>query len=460
MSDILDLSIGEAGRQVRQGRLSFPELAGACLDRERLTRRLNAFSEIYERQAVELAEAYQTLLRNGYDLGPLHGIPLALKANIDIQGHEMHAGSRILQGNMAGRDAVVSLRLKQAGALILGTTTMHEFAWGGTTDNPHYGACHNAWDAARIPAGSSGGSGVAAAVRSAFATLGTDTGGSIRLPASMNGVTGLRPGVGRISTEGIFPLAWSMDTVGPLARSSEECALVYTALSGETPLSLDDAPYPLRIGVIEDYSDQGLQPDVARAWQQTLALFGEMGATIAPVRVDGLENAVDAQVIVDAAEPSAVHGHWLQSRPEEYGEDVRMLLQAGLGFSAVEYLQAQRYRTWLRQQLERLFRQVDVILTPTLPFTAPLSGQAQVVIDGQPESVLTGNMRFTCLPSLTAMPALSLPAGFDAQNLPIGMQLIGPDGGEQMLLKVAHHFQQRTDFHLRRPPCINDSLSP
>jgi len=452
MSDLLNLSVSEAGQQVRAGQTGFVELVEACLAREQLTRSLNAWNEVYAQQALALAAAYQTLLDNGVDLGLLHGIPIGLKANIALSGKEMHAGSKLLRGNIAGRDAVVSQKLKQAGAIILGTTNMHEFAWGGTTNNPHYGACFNPWDTARIPAGSSGGSGVAAAVRSAFATLGTDTGGSVRLPAAMNGVTGLRPGVGRIATEGVFPLAWTMDTVGPLAPSSEECALLYSVLSGETLQPIDTPLHALRVGVISGYSHGGLQPDIVRAFEQTLAELQQMGATLHDVHIDGLERAVDAQVIVDAAEPSAIHWPWLQSQPEQYGEDVRTLLLAGGSFTAVEYLQAQQYRTLLRQQFAAVFRQIDVILMPMLPFTAPLAGQEMLLIGDREESVLTGNMRFTCIPSLTAMPALSFPAGFDHQRLPIGMQLMGPDGSEQRLMQVAHHYQQRTDFHLQRPP--------
>lgn len=268
----------------------------------------------------------------------------------------------------------------------------------------------------------------------------------------MNGITGLRPGVGRIPTDGVFPLAWSMDTVGPLAPSSEDCALLYSVLSGEALLPMDELPHALRVGIISDYSRGGLQPDIALAFEEMLAELQQMGATLFEVDIDGLERAVDAQVIVDAAEPSAIHWPWLQHQPENYGEDVRALLLAGGSFTAVEYLQAQRYRTLLREQFSQVFHQVDAIVMPMLPFTAPLAGQETLMIGDSEESVLTGNMRFTCIPSLTAMPALSFPAGFDRQRLPVGMQLMGPDGSEQRLLQIAHHYQQRTTFHLQQPP--------
>ncbi|WP_410014591.1 amidase [Sodalis sp. C49] len=454
MDDLLAFSMGEAGRRVRARQFSFPELLEACLAREAATRDLNAFNALYRDQARNVAQASQTLLEQGYDLGPLQGMPIAIKANIALAGQEMHAGSRILAGSLAQRDAGVVRRLKRAGAIIIGSTNMHEFAWGGTTDNPHYGPSGNAWDGNRIPAGSSGGSGVAAAVRSALGALGTDTGGSIRLPAAMNGVTGLRPGVGRIATDGIFPLAASLDTVGPLAGYAEDCALMFSALTGDTvPAALPDL-HGLRIGLLGEYSEK-VQPDVARAYHDLTDWFRAAGGRCETLSFSGLEQAVNALVLINLAEPAALHAPWLADRAGEYGEDVRLLLQAGLGISAVEYLQAQRYRTALRQQMVEKFNQVDVILAPTLPFTAPLKGQTQVRIGDDDESVLTGNMRFNALASLAALPALNLPAGFDSAGLPIGMQLIGPDGGEQRLMGIAACFQRESDYHRRTPVMVN-----
>ncbi|MBL8583803.1 MAG: amidase, partial [Rhizobiaceae bacterium] len=357
-------------------------------------------------------------------------------------------------------DAAMVRRLKRAGAVLLGFTNMHEFAWGGTTANPHYGATRNAWDIERIPAGSSGGSGAAVAAGSALAALGTDTGGSIRLPASMNGVTGLRPTVGRLSVEGIFPLAASMDTVGPIARGSADCAVMFDGMLGPTRefdaadqllARLERPLHGLSIGIVDGYGEEGVQPDIAEAFRETIRMFERSGAVIRPLKFDGLEYAVDAQVIVDAAEPSAVHDAWIDARAEEYGSDVLAQLRAGRVFSATEYLHAQRYRTFLRMQFDAVFDSVDVILTPTLPFTAPKMGQEWVMIGEREESTLTGNMRFTSLPSLTALPALSFPIGFDRDELPIGGQLIGASMDEWSLLRVAHRFQAETDFHTRMP---------
>lgn len=451
MSEWIDASMLTLAQQLRTRQISVPELVEACLAREEATHDLNAFNEVYVSQVRQTAKASQRMLEQGYDLGPLHGMPIGIKANIDLAGEEMHAGSEILRGNIASRDALVVQRLKQAGALIIGSTNMHEFAWGGTTNNPHYGASSNPWDDARIPAGSSGGSGVAASVRSALATLGTDTGGSIRLPASMNGITGLRPGVGRLSTEGIFPLATSLDTVGPLARYAEECEMLFNALDGQ-PGKLSALPElaGLRIGLLPDVHQQ-VQPDVAAAYDQMVQWYSAAGARCQTLSFTGLDQAVNALVLINLAEPASLHAAWLAERPEEYGADVRKLLQAGLSITAVEYLQAQRFRTGLRMQLLQHLNQVDVILVPTLPFTAPHKGLEAIQMGDRAESVLTGNMRYNALASLSALPAISQPAGFDRDGMPIGMQLIGRDGAERNLLALARRFQLDHDYHLQTP---------
>lgn len=451
MTELIDASMLALAQQLRTRQTSVPELVEACLAREEATHDLNAFTEVYAAQVRQTAKASQRLLEQGYDLGPLHGMPIAIKANIDLAGEEMHAGSKILSGNIASRDAVVVQRLKQAGALIIGSTNMHEFAWGGTTNNPHYGASSNPWDDLRIPAGSSGGSGVAASVRSAVATLGTDTGGSIRLPASMNGITGLRPGVGRLSTEGIFPLATSLDTVGPLARYAEECEVLFDVLEGKAgKLSAMPELAGLRIGLLPDVHQQ-VQADVASAYDQMVQWFSAAGVRCQTLSFTGLDQAVNALVLINLAEPASLHAAWLADRPQEYGADVRKLLQAGLSITAVEYLQAQRFRTGLRMQMLQQLNQVDVILVPTLPFTAPHKGLEVIQMGDREESVLTGNMRYNALASLSALPAISQPAGFDRDGMPIGMQLIGRDGAERQLLALARRFQLEHDYHQQTP---------
>jgi aspartyl-tRNA(Asn)/glutamyl-tRNA(Gln) amidotransferase subunit A len=466
--DLLTLGISAAGTFLRDGTVSIPELVAACLERVEQTDQTNAYLDVFADRARSVAVAHQRLLDEGYDLGPLHGIPIALKDNIDLAGTPTTVGSKILRDNVAQEDATVTSRLKSAGAIFSGKTNMHEFAWGGTTNNPHFGACLNPWDLDRIPAGSSGGSGAAVATRSAFAALGTDTGGSVRLPASMNGVTGIRPTIGRISNTGVHPLAWTMDTVGPIAPSALDCALVFQAIAGFDTRDATTRDVPvgsmiaeihrpldgLRIALIDDYSLTALQPGVDNAFRAALATFEAAGARVTTVSLPEIAHVVDAQIIVDACEPTAGHMGLLRERPEDYGDDVRTLLQAGLAFTAVDYVQAQRYRSHLRERVLTLFSECDIIATPTIPFTAPRIGEKTVPVDGGFEDTLVGNMKFTAVPSMTGLPAISVPCGFDEAGMPVGMQLMAPAFAEVLLFRVAHQFQIYTDFHRALPALV------
>src|SRR5213596_2971675 len=238
--DPLDLTIIEAAARLEERRLSPVELTEALLQRiASVDKQIRAYITVCDEQAREVARAAERMIQAGYYLGPLHGIPIAIKDNIYTRGVRTTAGSKILADFIPAEDATVTARLKRAGAVIIGKTNLHEFAWGGTTDNPHYGTCRNPWDDERFPAGSSGGSGAAVAARTCYGALGTDTGGSIRLPSAVNGIVGIRPTIGRVSNHGVIPLAWSMDTVGPMARSVEDCALMFNVIAGHDPK--DDA---------------------------------------------------------------------------------------------------------------------------------------------------------------------------------------------------------------------------
>ncbi|PUB24848.1 aspartyl-tRNA(Asn)/glutamyl-tRNA(Gln) amidotransferase subunit A [Promicromonospora sp. AC04] len=465
MRGLLDLSVAEVAAGLRRREYSVVDVVSASLTRIEETTELAAYVDVYADRALKIAQAHQTLLGNGIDLGPLHGVPIAVKDNVDVEGTLTAAGSRILQGNFSEEDATVVARLRKQGAIIVGTTNLHEFAWGGTTDNPHFGRTRNPWDLSRSPAGSSGGSGAAVAARTVFAALGTDTGGSVRLPASMNGVTGIRPGIGRVSNAGVYPLAWSLDTVGPLAGSAQDCAVLLDAMSGRDARDPQSYGHPTnslaamedrglrgaRIGVISGVSRVQLQPAVLDAFDSTLALLERLGASVREIEILDLEAVVDALVIVDAVEPSAHHAPWLRSRPGDYGADVRANLEAGLVIPAVDYVQAQRYRAHVRRQFSDAFDQVDVLLTPTLPFTAPGVGQTTITIDSAERDVLTSLMRFTALASVPGLPAMSLPIGFDADGLPIGLQVIGAPDDEAGVLRLGAALQSQTDWHQRRP---------
>jgi aspartyl-tRNA(Asn)/glutamyl-tRNA(Gln) amidotransferase subunit A len=464
---LLDLTLAEAASLVARLEISPVELVDACLERIAQTDDvLRAYISVYEDEARSVAGAAETMIRAGHRLGPLHGVPIALKDNIAVAGLRTTAGSRILGEWVPDEDATVAARLKGAGAVVLGKTNMHEFAWGGTSANPHYGFVRNPWNTDRFPAGSSGGSGVAVAARTCFGAIGTDTGGSIRLPSAVNGITGIRPTIGRVSNHGVVPLAWSMDTVGPMTRSAQDCALMFGVIAGHDPKDDGSATVPLadytadlglgvrrlRIGVISDYFFSHLQPAVLESVQAALRTFEELGAVVVDVDVAHIHGNISAQLTVESCEPSTYHQGWLRERPEDYGEDVRLLLELGELHLATHYLQAQRYRTLLRRQFLDAFKHVDVFVCPTLPFTATPIGATTVVIEnGVEEDMLSAIMQYTGVPSLTGLPSLALPCGFDGDGLPIGMQVIGRPFDEATLFRVGAAFQETTDFHRRRP---------
>jgi aspartyl-tRNA(Asn)/glutamyl-tRNA(Gln) amidotransferase subunit A len=466
-TDLSALTIAEAAANIERSTVSPLELTEAMLQRiAAVDKTLNAYITVCPEQARAVAQAAEQMIRAGYHLGPLHGIPIALKDNIYTRGVRTTAGSKILADFVPEEDATVTARLKRAGAVIIGKTNMHEFAWGGTTDNPHYGTCRNPWNPERFPAGSSGGSGAAVAARTCLGALGTDTGGSIRLPSSVNGIVGIRPTIGRVSNHNVVPLAWTMDTVSPMTRTVHDCALMFGIIAGYDPLDPHSAQAPLsdyegelprgirglRVGLIRDYSLAHVQPAVDRTIRAALQALTLLGVEVDEIPMPSIHGNISAQLTIESCEPSTYHQEWLRTRPADYGEDVRTLLELGEMYLATHYLQAQRYRSVLRKEFLDGFKRVDVFVTPTLPFTATPCGATTVTIEqGQEESMLSAIMQFTGVPSLAGLPALSLPVGFDAEGLPVGMQVIGRPFDEATLFRLGHAYQQATDWHTRAP---------
>lgn len=466
--DLLELSLTDAARLVATKEVSPVDLVDACLGRiDAVDDKLRAYISVYADEARQVAKAAETMIAAGHRLGPLHGVPIALKDNIGLAGLITTAGSKILAGWRPDVDATVAERLKGSGAIIIGKTNMHEFAWGGTSANPHYGFVRNPWNTERFPAGSSGGSGAAVAARTCYGALGTDTGGSIRLPSAVNGIAGIRPTIGRVSNAGVVPLAWSMDTVGPMTRTVEDCAVMFGVIAGHDPRDAGSANVPvvdytadlargvqgLRVGVIPGYFFSHLQAPVYDAVKGALETLTELGACVIDVvEVESIAGNISAQLTVESCEPSTYHQRWLRERPEDYGDDVRMLLEIGEMHLATHYLQAQRYRALLRGEFLDAFKSVDVFVCPTLPFTATAIAETLVEIEnGVQEDMLAAIMQFTGVPSLTGLPSLNVPCGFDADGLPIGMQVIGRPFEEATLFRVGAAFQGVTDFHRRSP---------
>lgn len=465
--ELVDLTLAQAAQQLQNKKVSPVELVQACLQRiEQYDEQLKAFITVQAESALQVAKASETMLMAGHKLGLLHGIPIGLKDNLAVNECRTTAGSKVLANWVPNYDATVSARLRSAGAIFMGKLNMHEFAWGGTSDNPHYGAVRNPWNTSRFAAGSSGGSGAAVAAGMCLGAIGTDTGGSIRLPAAINGITGLRPTYGRVSNHGVIPLAWSMDTVGPMARTVEDCAMMFQTFAGHDrndPTSaqahtedylaqLSKSIKGLRIGVVPNYFFHHLQQPVHDAVKQALQVYEGLGAEVVEVDIKNIHGNISAQLTIESAEPSTYHQRWLRERPDDYGEDVRLLLEMGEMLLATQYLQAQRYRSLLKAEFLDAFRKVDVFICPTLPFTATKVGAMKVVIEGGvEEDMLAAIMQFTGVPSLTGLPSLNVPCGFDPDGMPIGMQIIGKPFDEAKLFNVGAAYQEVTEHHLRRP---------
>jgi aspartyl-tRNA(Asn)/glutamyl-tRNA(Gln) amidotransferase subunit A len=467
MPDVVDLSLTEVSARIAARDLSPVEVVEAVLARiAAVDAELNAYVDVHRDSSLAAADAAERAIAAGYHVGPLHGVPLALKDNVATRGEPWRAGSHLLRDSVASEDATIARHLRSAGAILIGKLNMHELAYGVTTNNPHFGAARNPWNTDRTPGGSSGGSGAAVAARLTYGAVGTDTGCSVRLPASFNGIAGLRPSIGRVSNHGIVPLAWTLDTAGPMCRTVADCAAMLQAMAGydardrqtsnlpvpEYAEELERGPDGLAVAVVQDFSLSGLQPEVEAAMRGALDELDRAGVRIVDVRIDGLEPSISALLTIDIAEPAAYHAQWLRERPGDYGADVRSLLEVGELYLATHYIQAQRYRVVLRDKLASVLRDVDAIVTPTVPFTAPPVGATEVAMEsGEVLDIITAVMRYNALPPLTGMPALSVPCGFSSDGLPIGMQLIGRAFDEATVLRLGHGYQQLTEWHERSP---------
>lgn len=455
--DLGELTAAGAARAIRERRLSAVELTDALLGRiERLDGRLKSFITVTADEARAAAHAADA----GHSPdGPLRGVPLALKDLYDTAGVRTTGGSRILAERVPGRDATVTARLRAAGAVFLGKLNMHEFAYGVSNSNPHWGICRNPWDEERIPGGSSGGSGAAVAAGLCLGSLGSDTGGSIRIPASLCGITGLKPTYGLVSRAGVLPLAWSLDHVGPMARTVEDCALLLSVIAGPDaadPASahvaagdylaeLEAGVRGLRIGLPRRYFFEEVDPAVAEAVEAAATLLAREGATVQDVEIEEIELAPIAGSPIIQAEASAYHRRWLRERPEDYGDDVRLRLTTGALLPATAYVDAQRLRGRVREHFRRTLTEVDLLLAPATPVTAPLINEFTA-------DVRANLTRFTFPLNVAGLPTLALPCGFDSAGLPIGMQLTGRPFEDALVLRAGRAYERATEWSTRRPP--------
>jgi aspartyl-tRNA(Asn)/glutamyl-tRNA(Gln) amidotransferase subunit A len=476
--------------RVAAGEVTALEVARAAIDRIGSTDgTLNAFVRVDEEGALAAAAAIDRKRAAGAPLGPLAGVPIGVKDLIATKGLETTAASRILRGFVPPYDATVVERLRAADAVLVGKCNLDEFAMGSTNEHSAFGPCRNPWDPARVAGGSSGGSAAAVAAGQCAGALGTDTGGSIREPAAFCGVVGVKPTYGRVSRYGIIAFASSLDQCGPLARSVRDAAVLLGVLAGHDPRDATSVPDPvppgsyaaalsddvagLRVGVPEEFFAAGLDPAVDAVVRAALAVLEGAGATLVPVALPHVPYAIAAYYVIANAEASSNlarydgvrYGHrarlaagegvdalYARSRGEGFGAEVKRRIMLGTyalsaGYYDQYYGRAQRVRTLVRQDFERAFRACDVIAGPTAPLTAiPLGSRL-----ADPLQMYLMDV-YTVATNLAGLPALSLPCGFTAEGLPVGLHLQGPPLAEQRLLDVAFAYERRTDWHERRPP--------
>jgi aspartyl-tRNA(Asn)/glutamyl-tRNA(Gln) amidotransferase subunit A len=436
------VTLARVAERIRAGEVSPQEAVLAALERIDTARDLNAFISVRGEEALVEAETAPA--------GPLHGVPVAVKDVIDVAGAKTTAASAILRGNVAVADAVSVARLRAAGAVIVGKLNTHEFAFGAQTTSPHFGPARNPWDLDRVCGGSSGGSGAAVAAELVPGTLGTDTAGSVRIPACFCGVTGLRPSVGLVPNEGVVPTSWRFDTVGPLARTAEDCSLLLEAIAPAYRPELDGGVAGLRVGVVDDLFDRA-EPAVAAAAREAVAELRSLGAHVEPVTVPLLDEAgtiVQTLMLPEAAE---VHLPWLRTRLADYGADVRARLLAGLLLPSTAYVTGLRARRVYLRELEPVFARFDLLAHPEMPVLPPRIGEETVLQSGTERPYRLVLIPFNSPWTLAGGPVVSVPCGL-VHGLPVGLALAGAPGAEATVLRAAAAYQRVTDWHQRRPP--------
>jgi len=460
--------MAELGRMIATKQVSPVEVVRAHLDRiAALDSKLRAFITVCADAALESARAAEADLMGGRAVGPLHGVPWAPKDLYSTEGVRTTGGSTILADSVPAADATVVARLARAGAILLGKLNMHEFAYGPEGLNAHYGDTRNPWsaDAHRIAGGSSSGSGAAVAAGLTPGSLGSDTGGSIRIPASLCGITGLKPTYGRASRAGVLPLAWSMDHVGPMTRSARDCALMLSAIAGYDPADATSSVLPvpdytaaltgdvkgLRVGLLRAHFTDAAASDVRAAVEAAAKQLERAGAVVDEVNLMHVAHVAAASAAIVASEALAYHAAWLRSRPLDYQADVRERLRLGAFVTGAHYVRSQQVRALVRREVDEALARRDVLLAPATPLTAPVLGERETTLGDGPSDVRAALLRCARPFNFSGHPACAAPCGFTAGGLPIGVQVVGRPFDEATVLRVVDAYQRITDWHTRRP---------
>jgi aspartyl-tRNA(Asn)/glutamyl-tRNA(Gln) amidotransferase subunit A len=457
MDNLYTLTISDALESLRSQKISARELIEACARQvERLNSKLSAFITVIPPEQALQAQLPESKSAPSHSL---RGIPLAIKDLFDVAGIRTTIGSKFFADHVPEQDGFVIEKLKQAGAILMGKTNTHEIALGITGNNPHYGTARNPWDTTRIPGGSSSGSAIAVATGMALGALGSDTGGSIRIPASLCGVVGFKPTFGRVSLRGVFPLSWNLDHVGPLTKRVRDAALMLQIMAVYDPLDpacvkmltgdylghiLDKVKgrkIALGVGAFIETSD----PEVLQAVREATRVLESLGCKVQEENVSWLRDAALANKLITQSDGAAVHHERLKEHPEGFGDDIRRRLEDGINTPLTDYIIARRTQTEIRKRLELFFETYDFLVTPTTPIAAP-------TIEGHDAVEQAGRLtRFTAPFNLAGLPALSVPCGFTKEGLPIGLQIISRAWGESKVLNLGHAFEQATEWHKRIP---------
>jgi aspartyl-tRNA(Asn)/glutamyl-tRNA(Gln) amidotransferase subunit A len=463
MEELTYLTIDEAAWLLARKEISPVELTKACLERiERFDPQINSFITLVPWIAMEQARQAEVELLQGEHRGQLHGIPIALKDLYETAGIQTTAGSRHFADFVPEKNAVPFQKLHEAGAILLGKLNMHEIALGVTNENPHFGVCHNPWDLERISGGSSGGSAAALAAGFCLGSLGSDTGGSIRIPASLCGIVGLKPTFGRVSLRGVMPLSWNLDHAGPMARRVSDVAHILQIIAGYDvgdPYSIDapvgDYLTSLETGIhgwrvallVGEYTNEA-DTQVLTAVRQAAAVMEGLGARIEEVDLPYLLQAAQANSVMVTSDAAAVYQDRIKNHPEDFGTDVLKRLLTGAAYSSTAYILARHTQTLAKRRMETFFKRFDLLILPSTPLLAP---PLQALDAVERARQLT---RFTAPFNLTGLPAISLPCGFvrdGKAELPVGLQMVAPAWGEVRLLRAAFAYEQATPWHSRKP---------
>jgi aspartyl-tRNA(Asn)/glutamyl-tRNA(Gln) amidotransferase subunit A len=453
----LPRSLKELSRAFREKRLSPVEVVRALLERiEAADKDLGAFITVLPESALEAAARAEEEMTAGRYRGPLHGVPLGLKDLIYTEGVRTTMGSAFFKDYVPDYSATVALKLEQAGAVLVGKTNTHEFAYGPTGDRSYFGPTRNPHDTRRISGGSSGGSGAAVAANLLYGSLGSDTAGSVRIPSALCGVVGAKPTFGRVSKHGVFPLSWTLDHVGPLTRTAEDNALLLNILAGHDPKDPYSANRPVEdfarelgrgvgggvVGVPKDFYFEHVEDQVGKRVREAAEVFLTLGAEVREVVIPNLWETLKAQRYTLAADAYAIHEARLKSAPQKFDEEVRERLVDGEKLKAHRYASAQQRRLGSKDEFSEALREADILLTPTVPIAATLIDQREVNIGGYEEPVRSAMTRLTGPANLTGFPSLSIPCGFTASGKPVGMQLIGRPFDEATLYRFGHAYEE------------------